>query len=166
MSITGSVITMDRVLHDELIDLADRGFTPQDIYDAVVATWPATARIPSATSRFGDQHTSTAAGATHDSNDVARYSFESRAGMLLAVIIDNEGLTAHEATDRILADGVSPSAFEGCRRRVSDLLRAGHIEDSGITRINPGSDRDAIVWTATSAGRDAYRSMLETGWSK
>lgn len=152
-----------------IADPADTGGAADQLIDAIaryaVASHPAHA-TPSATSRFGDQHTSTAAGAKVASTDVGRFSIKSRQAGLLQAIIDNDGLTAVEATMRVLHDDVSHAAFEGCRRRVSDLLRAGYIEDSGRTRQNPGSDTDSIVWVATRAGADAYARLVTDGWSK
>jgi hypothetical protein len=152
-----------------IADPADTKDAAHGLIDAIVkftvATHPSHA-VPSATARFADQHTSTRAGAAHDSDDLRRFSATSQQGLLLATIIDNNGLTAYEATQRVLTDDVAVSRFEGCRRRVSDLVRAGLIEDSETTRQNPGSNVEAIVWTSTSAGRTAYKQLLETGWSK
>lgn len=155
-----------------LTSLARNGHQPEQILAAVFDLWPRlrpavqTLPIPSATSRHGDQHTSTAAGARHATPDLGRFSTNSSLALLLDSIDTNEGLTAYEATARVLSEDASHTRWEGCRRRVSDLLRAGLIEDSGVTRQNPGSDTESIVWKTTRAGRSALKRLAETGWSK
>lgn len=120
--------------------------------------------IPSRNSRRFDQHTASAAGDDVAVEDVRRFSKRSQQARLLAVV--NLGpLTAMQAALRIMHPSVTPSTFEGCRRRVSNLVAAYYVEDSGLTEINPGG-REAIVWEITNAGRAALARLNETGWSK
>lgn len=77
-----------------------------------------------------------------------------------------EPATAVEATLRIFGQMPPVSMFEGTRRRVSDLVAAGFIEDTGDRRANPGSSELSIVWRVSEAGRFAIYMLDSTGWSR
>lgn len=98
-------------------------------------------------------------------HDVGRFSTNSRQSKLLYVMSTRD-CTDQEATTRIVGSTAPPSAFEGCRRRMSDLRAVNYIVDSGVRRKNPGSDDDSIVWTLSDAGREALIRLDDTGWSR
>lgn len=52
--------------------------------------------------------------------------------------------------------------IEGTRKRVSDLVRAGYLEDSGERDENPGAGTPSIVWKITKAGLRALTAAYET----
>ena len=92
-----------------------------------------------------------------------RFSKRSRQAKLLAVVLADP-MTAAEATRQILAGTEYDIAtFEGTRRRVSDLHKAGLIQSHGMAAGEHGDE--AIVWAVTSRGRIAYSTLKETGWS-
>lgn len=66
----------------------------------------------------------------------------------------------------VLLPGTPLSAFDGCRRRVSDLVAAGFIEDSGDRHANLGSPDKSIVWRLTPTGWLALSAMDTTGWTR
>jgi hypothetical protein len=117
--------------------------------------------IRAATARFTDP--STSHQAADQSPDVRRFGIKSRTAQVLRAIF------AHPATQLQTALAVmgsdSVSRLEGTRRRVSQLVQAGYITDSGRRSINPGSDVEAIVWVVTEDGRRALERLDETGWS-
>ena len=116
-----------------------------------------------ATSRTTDPTTSTEAGRHHE-EDVRRFSRKSRQAKMLDCL-HGRAMTAQEAAVCVIGADAPISALEGCRRRVSDLLRAGFIEDSGARRQNPGSPDESIVWCVTDAGHTALTLIRLTGWS-
>jgi hypothetical protein len=123
--------------------------------------------VPSAPARHTDPETSHAA-AKRD-QDVGRFSKDSRCAALLRAVRQMGGVTDQEATRAVVGSAVasiSPSRFEGCRRRMSDLRAAGYIADSGVRRKNPGSDDESIVWETTTRGVIALSRLADTGWSK
>lgn len=122
--------------------------------------------ISSTPSRLHDPATSQLSGARNATHDVGRFSARSRQAQLLKRIQSAGGLTAHEAALRLLGEHGSIPQFEGCRRRVSDLVRAGYVEDSTERRCNPGSPDLSIVWRVTLAGRRALVNLGEDGWSR
>lgn len=117
----------------------------------------------SAPARWGDPETSHAA-AKRD-QDVSRFSAKSRQAKLLQLFLLRD-LTDQGATISLVGSHAAPSAFDGCRRRMSDLRAAGYLCDSGRRRKSPGSDADSIIWTLTNAGRAALDSLEVSGWSK
>lgn len=152
----------DQYLMRALGDLADQ-YTEDGVLEAANAMWPR--KQPSTPSRTADPHTSLRSGDRNKSGDVTRFSVSSRSAKLLRAIAHHGGLTAQEATNVVMTVGCSMSSFDGCRRRVSDLLLAEFIEDSGTTRRNPGSPDESIVWRVTMAGQRALRLLDTTGWS-
>lgn len=118
---------------------------------------------PSAPARWTDPETSHAAAKR--SQDVGRFSAKSRQAKLLA-LFEMRGLTHQQATVALVGSHAAPSAFDGCRRRCSDLVAVNYIVDSGRRHKNPGSDDLSIVWEITDAGQRALRSLDETGWSR
>lgn len=119
---------------------------------------------PSNPSRAGDPETSRAAGQRKREQDVGRFSPTSWKGRLLAETARKPG-TAQELALRS-SDAVTVSAVEGARRRVSDLVAAGFVADSGDRRPNPGTTDLAIVWQITPVGRLALDRMLAVGWTR
>lgn len=119
--------------------------------------------VPSAPARSTDPTTSHEAGPR--SHDVSRFGAKSRQAKLLAVFA-TQPLTDQQATVRVVGASAVPSAFDGCRRRCSDLRAAGYVVDSGRRRKNPGSDDFSVVWEITLAGMDAIRSLDRFGWSR
>lgn len=135
-------------------------------YDAVVAAvrfLAPTQAVGSAPARWSDPETSQRA-AKRDA-DVGRFSTNSRQAKLLYVVSARES-TDQEATARVVGASAAISAFEGCRRRMSDLRAARFVYDTGKRRHNPGSDDEAIVWGLSEAGREALICLDETGWSR
>lgn len=117
----------------------------------------------SAPARNTDPETSHAAAKTEQ--DVGRFGAKSRQARLLAVFSGGD-FTDQQAAIRVVGAGAVPSAFDGCRRRCSDLRAAGLLADSGKRRRNTGSDDESIVWMITLAGERALRNLDEKGWSK
>lgn len=138
-------------------------------YDMVAAALSAFAPGPaSAPARLFDPSTSHAAAAKRADSDVLRFSQKSRKAKLLRAFGDPA--TDHEATMRVVGQlPAHDTRFEGTRRRCSDLRPPGDvafIEDSGMRRVNPGSDSESIVWRLSLAGRQALHNLSTTGWSK
>jgi hypothetical protein len=162
-------VTPEQYITTALTDLADV-YGPEMVYAHARLLWAPPE--PSQPSRVTDPDTSHASGARMESADVGRFRLTSRAAALLIAIdkVDDEnvraGLTAQEATISVMGVDCPPSRFDGCRRRVSDLLRAGYIEDSGTRRSNTGSPDESIVWQVTELGRAAIVSLYLTGWSR
>lgn len=152
----------DQYLMRALGDLADQ-YTEEVVLEVANAMWPR--KQPSTPSRTADPHSSQASGERNKSGDVTRRTVSSRSAKLLRAIAQHGGLTAQEATNTVMHVGCSMSSFDGCRRRVSDLLLAGFIEDSGVARCNPGSPDWSIVWRVTLAGQRALRLLDTVGWS-
>jgi hypothetical protein len=120
--------------------------------------------VSAAASRSSDPDTSKAAGRRHET-DPGRFSARSNKARLLRALV-RYPMTAQEAAVAVLGAQSSTSAIEGCRRRVSDLKRAGFVIDSGERRCNDGSQEESIVWRASLAGVFALEALDETGWAK
>jgi hypothetical protein len=119
--------------------------------------------VPSAPARTFDPETSHNAGPRL--HDVGKFSSKSRQARLLSVFA-TQPLTDQQATVRVVGTAAVPSAFDGCRRRCSDLRAVGYISDTGRRRKNAGSDDESIVWQITDAGRHALINLDHTGWSR
>ena len=119
--------------------------------------------VASAPARPTDPETSHMAAKR--SQDVGRFSFESRQAKLLYAFSASD-LTDQQAANRVVGANAAISAHEGCRRRCSDLRAARYIHDTGGRRRNPGSDDESVVWGLTDAGRQALIRLDETGWSR
>jgi hypothetical protein len=119
--------------------------------------------VPSAPARWSDPETSHHAGPRVV--DVGRFSVKSRQAKLLQVFSMGPR-TDQQATISILGSHASPSAFDGCRRRCSDLRAVNYLYDTGKRRKNAGSDDDSIVWGITLAGQHALEQLDLTGWSR
>ena len=119
--------------------------------------------VPSAPARTTDPQTSHHA-AKHE-QDVGRFSDKSRQAKLLALFAMRD-LTDQQATIHLVGSHAAPSAFDGCRRRCSDLRAANYLYDTGRRRKNAGSDDLSIIWGITLAGRKALESIEATGWSR
>ena len=119
--------------------------------------------VGSAPARWSDPETSQAAAKAMP--DVGRFSKRSRQAMLLSNFMHHP-MTDQEATIRVLGSHAAPSAFDGCRRRCSDLRAVAYLSDTGRRKRNPGSDDEAVVWQVTVAGERALENLLHTGWSR
>lgn len=119
--------------------------------------------VPSAPARWTDPETSHLAAKR--SIDVGRFSSKSRQAKLLELFAMRD-LTDQGATLHLVGSHGAPSAFDGCRRRCSDLRAAGYLMDSGRKKKNAGSDDLSVIWSITDAGKAAIRSLEETGWSR
>lgn len=117
----------------------------------------------SAPARWTDPETSHMA--SKRSQDVGRFSSKSRQAKLLA-LFEMRDLTDQQATIHLVGSHAAPSAFDGCRRRCSDLRAANYLFDTGRRRKNAGSDDESIVWGISEAGKVALRSIEATGWSR
>lgn len=148
-------------------------FRQPDLWDQIIepptlhrcpcckGTGISTQPIRAVTARPDDPDTSQAAA--HRSTDVRRFSVNSRTAQVLRLIC-HEPTTQLQAALAIMGTD-SISRLEGTRRRVSQLVQAGYIHDSGRRSINPGSDTEAIVWHSTEDGRNALTRLDSTGWS-
>ncbi len=119
-------------------------------------------RFAAVTARASDPDTSQKA--RHDSHDVRRYTTNSLKYRLLTVLAKRPD-TAQNAAIRVIGGTPSISALEGCRRRVSDLARAGHVVDSGVRMSNLGSGADAAVYQVTDEGLRVLQRLTITGRS-
>lgn len=119
--------------------------------------------VPSAPARRGDPETSHLA--SKDEPDLSRFSERSRQAKLLRIFAADPR-TDQGATILLVGTNAAPSAFDGCRRRCSDLRAAGYLSDTGMRRKNMGSDDESIVWQVTIAGHAALENLDETGWSR
>jgi hypothetical protein len=129
--------------------------------------------VPSNPARASDPETSQAAAARVASPDVKRFRATSKQAKLLVEFdAAPNGLTDHEAAQRVMGANAFPTRLEGCRRRCSDLRAAGYLEavmlnpDTQLTRRNPGSPDESGVWTITADGKIALACLLATGWSR
>lgn len=129
----------------------------------VVRTLSPVVSVPSAPARRTDPATSHMAGPR--SQDVGRFSRKSRQAKLLQLFAMRD-LTDQQATIHLVGSHAAPSAFDGCRRRCSDLRAAHYLYDTGRRRKNAGSDDLSIIWGITEAGRAALVSLDEVGWSR
>jgi hypothetical protein len=120
--------------------------------------------VPTAPARGTDPETSHRAARARHRSDVGRFSKDSQLARLLAVLSTGD-FTDQQAAARVVGNAV-PSAFESCRRRMSDLRAAGYATDSGRRRKNPGSSDEAIIWTITRPGRLALKALDAKGWSR
>lgn len=159
---------MSEHLTQTLTDLADDYGT-----DAVLAECARLFHVlPSTPSRASDRDTSVASGNRKASRDVGRFDVTSVKFRVL-LYITQQPRTALEAAqrhvDQFYGETSSPSAamrIETARKRVSDLARAGLIEDSGERRKNEGSPDESVVWRVTEQGHRAMNWLASTGWSK
>ena len=116
--------------------------------------------IPSAPARNDDPRTSQAQAPKM--RDVRKFGIESNSGRLLREFFTagETGLTDYKATTLVMGPMASPTQFEGCRRRCSDLRAADFLADSGR------EEEGRIVWTITAAGSLAFANMRRNGYSK
>lgn len=119
--------------------------------------------VPSAPARDTDPDTSHEAGPRE--RDLSRFSDRSRQAKLLRAFVVGPR-TDHSATARVIGTSAAPAAWDGCRRRCSDLRAAGFLMDSGLRQRNPASPDVSIVWKLTLAGERAVESLDTTGWSR
>lgn len=116
-----------------------------------------------ATSRNTDPDTARRAGERNRGN-VARFRSDSRKAAVLRALAQSP-MTAQQVAIHVLGSEARLSALEGCRRRVSDLKRAGFVVDSGDRARNDGSPDESEVLRVTATGQQAIRNLDATGWS-
>jgi hypothetical protein len=75
-------------------------------------------------------------------------------------------MTDQQATISLVGSHAAPSAFDGCRRRCSDLRAAHYLYDTGRRRKNAGSDDLSIIWGLSEEGKAALQRLGDTGWSR
>lgn len=122
------------------------------------------APVPSAPARTTHPDTSHQAADATAKPDLRRFSIKSRKAKLLLAIADQPD-TAIAATVRVFGEYLAPVHFDSARRRMSDLVATGYIEDSGERAINDGSNTPSIVWAVTDDGLAAITRLEQTGWS-
>lgn len=148
-------------LHETLDDLI-HAYGYERVATELRAMHP-TAIVPSAPARWGDPETSHMAAKRLP--DVGRFSDRALASKLLFQF-SIEPKTDQQATMAIVGAHCAPSAFEGCRRRCSDLRGAYYLYDTGKRRKNLSSDDESIVWGLSESGRVALVNLETTGWSR
>jgi hypothetical protein len=121
--------------------------------------------LPSILARNQDPLTSHLAAQRVGSRDIRRFKVGSNSAKLLAEFAHGEK-TDFQATRAVVGAIDSPIIFEGCRKRCSDLRRAGMIEDTGVKVHNPGMPDLCIISRITLAGRIALSNLQEKGWSR
>lgn len=146
----------------ELVETLVEEFGFDDVRREVARHSPVTS-VPSAPARSTDPETSHAAAKAE--RDVSRFSARSRQARLLAVFAGGQ-FTDQQATVRVIGASAAPSAFDGCRRRCSDLRAAGYLYDTGLRRTNTASNDESVVWGITLAGMQAMSLLDATGWSR
>jgi hypothetical protein len=134
-----------------------------EVIEAMVRRLAPSHVVSSAPARPTDPQTSHAAGPR--AQDVGRFSTASRQAKLLQQFAMHP-LTDQQATIAIIGSHAAPSAFDGCRRRCSDLRAANYLYDTGKRRKNAGSDDDSVVWGITLAGQQALENLDLNGWSR
>jgi hypothetical protein len=129
------------------------------------ADWKPGEPIPSAPARPTDPETSHAASKREP--DLRRFGEFSHKARLLRVLSREPvtPLTAQEMALAVVGHAAPLSKIEGCRRRVSDLVKVEFIVDSGKRAENAGAGTDSILWHITDEGRQAIERLNETGWS-
>ena len=129
----------------------------------IVRSLAPTLEAGSAPARWTDPETSQAAAKREP--DVGRFTARAMKAKLLAVYAGDD-YTDQQATARVIGRNAAISAFEGTRRRCSELREVNFIYDTGKRRKNAGSDDEAIVSGITLAGREALDRLDATGWSR
>lgn len=119
--------------------------------------------VPSAPARPSDPETSHGAGPRE--RDLSRFSERSRQAKLLRSFAVGPR-TDHSATARVVGASAAHAAWDGCRRRCSDLRAAGFLIDTGLREKNPASPDLSIIWRLTLAGQEAIKCLDATGWSR
>lgn len=147
-----------------LRDLAD-DYGIAGVRSAVEILW-GPAPQPSTPARLDDRSTSQRAAMRYQRRDVARFRFGSIMGQVLAEFYWGRFTALEAARHAVGYPACSPHQVETARKRVSDLVRAGYLADSGERRQNEGSPDEATVWALTSKGRQALIRLTHDGWSK
>jgi len=109
-----------------------------------------TGQIVVAHARSTDPGTSQQAGKRHE-GDVRIVRIGTKKADVLESFL-SVARTAQEAALWVHRNDDSIANIEGTRRRVSDLVKAGYLRDSGMRRSNPGAGTPSIVWEITGAG--------------
>jgi hypothetical protein len=129
----------------------------------IVRSLVPTVEAGSAPARWSDPETSHKAAKKEQ--DVGRFTPRSSKARLLGVFAGGD-YTDQQATARVVGRNAAISAFEGTRRRCSDLHQVNFVYDTGKRRKNAGSDDEAIVWGISQEGREALDRLDATGWSR
>lgn len=140
------------------------GIAPATVARVTCPTCDGSGTVITASSRLSDPDTSKAAGRRHET-DPSRFSAGSSKARLLRALVERP-MTAQEAALVVVGGKAGTSSIEGCRRRVSDLKRAGFVIDSGDRRCNDGSPDESTVWSASLMGVFALDALERTGWTK
>lgn len=148
-------------LPDEITRLI-RGYGYDEVLHELHRQAPARV-VGSAPARPSDPETSHLAAKRE--HDVGRFSDQSRQAKLLYAFSTSD-LTDQQAAARVVGAHAAVSAFEGCRRRCSDLRAVNYLYDTGGRRHNTGSEDEAIIWGLTEEGRQALIRLDDTGWSR
>jgi hypothetical protein len=119
--------------------------------------------VGSSPARWTDPETSHLAAKREQ--DVGRFSDKSRQAKLLRQFASG-AMTDQQAAIRVVGAHAAISAFDGCRRRCSDLRAAGYLFDSGRRRHNTGSSDESIMWVISASGLAALDALDENGWSR
>lgn len=162
----------DERLNLRLRDLAAE-WSPTEIIEAVVATWPDLLSRESYPARIDDRQTSQDAAARHRTRDVSRF----RQGSVIANVLESFVSFRVGGTDyftpltaltvaRIASGCDTTLSTETARKRVSELVKAGYLRDTGSTSKSEGSPDESTLWTITHAGMQALDNLRRTGWSK
>lgn len=152
--------TEDRLLSDLTVIIEHYGY--ENVVRAVRRMTP-TIVVGSAPARWTDPETSHQAAKREQ--DVGRFSQMSNSAKLLQLFTMRD-MTDQQATIALVGTGAAPSAFEGIRRRCSDLRAARFLYDTGRRHKNLASNDESIVWGLSEAGKLAVERLDETGWSR
>lgn len=120
--------------------------------------------IPSAPARPTDPDTAHDAAAAHQDTDVRLFKAGTRKAQLLQVIAELGPITGQNAAKAAVGT-VPVSRWIGAHRRVSDLVKAGFIADSGQRHYNDGSNVESIAWEVTGRGYEALDYLDKIGRS-
>jgi hypothetical protein len=124
--------------------------------------------IPSHLHRTGDPVTSVD-GASHlESKDIGSFGSQSFKGRLLVVYGTEQELTRRKQL-KWWPTGPPPVSFEAARKRVSELLEVGYVENvldekgEPWTRLNQITDKECEVFRISPLGKVALTHMNQTG---
>lgn len=158
------------VIRGALHNLAVR-YGKSAIVNGVYSLWPDShwpGAVPTIPARAGDPGTSQSAADRHRSVDAGRFGPKSIKAKVLGLYRFSRW-TAMEAGNRVAEQATSgnPAVIaETARKRVSELVRAGFLAESGDFRNNDGSPDLATVWEITSAGTQALVNLETHGTTR
>lgn len=162
-----STLFSDERLDAELTAIAAK-WSPVEVTEAVAHLWPDLLSRESYPARIDDRQTSQDAAKRHANRDVAKFRRNSAAARVLIVFAIGPTPCAMTALDaaRLASGENNPLSTETARKRVAELVQAGFLRDTGMTRCSAGSRDLATVWEVTAAGVRAFFNLERTGWSK